>query len=423
MTYALIDVNNFYASCEAVFDPKLAGRPVVVLSNNDGCIVARSAEAKKMGIPMGAPFFKIEKELRRHGGVALSSNYPLYADISNRVMSILSGFSPNQEIYSIDECFLGMSGFSDLPGIGQAIREKVLRWTGLPVCVGFGATKTMAKLANHCAKKGYAAGGVCDLTGMDEQDRDALVGGIAVGEVWGVGRRIEERLASMGITTVRELRDADPGWIRRSVSVVLERTVWELRGISCLELEEVVPPRQQIMVSRSFGDTVHALPDLEQAVASFVGRAAEKLRGQGSAAGGVMAFVQTSPFRNCPQYSRAVTVPLATPSDNTLVLTQAALAGLHSIFLEGYDYAKAGTMLTDLCPKSLVPQDLFGAAPVATGKSESLMAAMDAINRKFGRASLATGATQLSSGTWRMRQSRRSPSYTTRWAELIRLRG
>lgn len=421
MTIALIDVNNFYASCERVFNPALAGRPVVVLSNNDGCVVARSAEAKALGIPMGAPFFKIEKEFRRCGGVALSSNYPLYADMSNRVMSILTDFSPDQEVYSIDECFLGMAGFRDLTSIGQNIRRKVKRWTGLPVCVGFAPTKTLAKLANHIAKKRPEWHGVCDLTALSPSEQDGLIGGVDVAEVWGVGRRIGARLASMGITTVRQLRDANPARIRRAFSVVLERTVVELQGTPCLTLEDVTPPKKQIMVSRSFGNSVYALQDLEHAVGAFVSRAAEKLRGQNSCAGSILVFAQTSPFRDEPQYARSLTVPIATATDDTLMLTHAALTGLAALYRHGFAYAKAGVLLSELVERERVPQDLF-MREQQRGKSAALMATLDKVNARFGRGTLKTG-TASAQGIWRMRQRKKSPCYSTRWDDLIRVKG
>jgi len=420
MTFALIDCNNFYASCERVFNPSLAGHPVVVLSNNDGCVVARSAEAKALGIPMGAPYFKIERDFRRSGGVALSSNYPLYADMSNRVMSLLAGFSPNQEVYSIDECFLGMTGFHELTSIGQDIRQKVKQWTGLPVCVGFGPSKTLAKLTNHVAKKRPEWNGVCDLTALSPREQDALIGGLDVSEVWGVGRRIAARLQAMGITTVRQLRDADPAHIRRAFSVVLERTVLELQGTSCLALEEIAPAKQQIMVSRSFGQPVYELADLENAVGSFVDRAAEKLRSQNSCAGAVMVFAQTSPFRDTPQYGRSITVPNSTATDDTLHLTSAATAGLKSIYRDRFAYSKAGVMLIELIDRELVPRDLFS-CDEQRGKSAALMAALDKVNARFGRGALTTGAAAAGE-IWRMRQDRKSPSYTTSWDDLIRIK-
>ena len=289
--FALVDCNNFYASCEKLFNPRLKDRPVVVLSNNDGCVVARSAEVKALGIPMGVPWFKIRDDARRHGIVAFSSNYALYADMSNRVVDVLSGFAPNLEVYSIDESFLELSGMplpeGGLAAYGAEIRQRIADWLGLAVCVGIAPTKTLAKLANHCAKKGLAgADGVCDFTALTRDELTALFDRIEVGEVWGVGRKIDARLAAMDIRTVRQLRDADAEAIRSRFSVVLERTVRELRGISCIDLEEVVPDRQQIMVSRSFGHLVQDLDELEEAVASYIARAAEKLRSQDSLAGG-----------------------------------------------------------------------------------------------------------------------------------------
>ena len=279
--FALVDCNNFYASCEKLFDPRLAGVPVVVLSNNDGCVVARSAEVKALGIPMGVPWFRIRDQARRHGIVAFSSNYALYADMSNRVVEVLAQFSPDIEVYSIDESFLDVAGFegTGLAEYGRQIRERVQRWLGLTVCVGIAPTKTLAKLANHCAKKNLAGtAGVCDFTIMPAADLDALLARIDVGEVWGVGRKLTPRLQAMGIGTVRDLRDADAETLRARFSVVLERTLRELRGTSCLALEDVVPDRQQIICSRSFGERVHDLEALQEAVASYLSRAAEKLR-------------------------------------------------------------------------------------------------------------------------------------------------
>lgn len=286
--FALVDCNNFYASCEKLFDPRLKTRPVVVLSNNDGCVVARSAEVKALGIPMGVPWFQLQAQARKHGIVACSSNYALYADMSNRVVEVLSSFSPKIEVYSIDESFLDFTGFErqGYTSYGAEIRQRVADWLGLAVCVGIGTSKTLAKLANHCAKKSHAgADGVCDFTVMSEPALVQLFARIVVGEVWGVGRQITARLEAMGIKTVLQLRDANPETIRSRFSVVLERTVRELRGISCLDLQEVDPDKQQIMSSRSFGAVIYELADLEEAVASYIAKAAEKLRAQDSLAG------------------------------------------------------------------------------------------------------------------------------------------
>ena len=415
---ALIDCNNFYASCERVFNPQLAGKPLVVLSNNDGCVVARSAEAKALGIPMRAPYFKIEASFRRAGGVAISSNYALYADMSQRVMSVLAEFSPEQEVYSIDECFLGLEGFGDLTGIGQHLREKVRRWTGLPVCVGIGPSKTLAKLANHVAKKRSEWCGVCNL--LDVPSVDAVIGKIEVGEVWGVGRKIQEKLACRGFTRVGQLRDADPTMIRREFSVVLERTVQELRGVSCLALDDVTPNKQHIMSSRSFGQPVRERLELEQAVAAYVANACVKLRRQGSAAGAVSVFLQTNRFKpDEPQYHPGVTVPLAVASADTLTLTKAALAGLRRIYCTGFYYKKAGVMLAELEAVDRVPVDWFEVGN--REKSAALMRVLDATNTKFGRGTLRLGVEGFNQ-RWVMKRDRKSPSYTTCWADLIRVR-
>lgn len=417
-TVALVDCNNFYCSCERVFNPKLADRPLVVLSNNGGCVVARSAESKAMGIPMGVPWFKIEKDFRKAGGMALSSNYALYADMSNRVMSILAGFSPEQEVYSIDECFLGMAGRDDLTGIGNEIRDRVKRWTGLPVCVGFGASKTLAKLANHVAKKRPAWNGVCSLIDLAESDLLDLIGGFEVREVWGVGRRIAARLSHRGIATVGQLRNTDLKQIRREFSVVMERTVMELRGVSCLAIEEVAPAKKQIMSSRSFGQPVYDLPGLEEAVAAYISRAAEKLRRQRHVAGVILVLLQTNSFKpDEPQYHPSITLPLILPTADTRELVRVAILGLHRIFREGYAYKKAGVMLMELVPAASQRQSDLFAAPISPEKSLKLMATMDALNARLGRGTLRLAAEGVEQH-WKMKRGRMSPCYTTRWADL-----
>ncbi len=361
MKIALVDVNNCYVSCERVFNPALEGRPVVVLSNNDGCVVARSAEVKALGIPMGEPWFKLKNLAKRHGIVAFSSNYALYADMSNLFMSILSTFTPNLEIYSIDECFLDLSGFSmDLTGYAQEIRQRVKQWVGLPVCIGIAPTKTLSKMANHVAKKRPEWNGVCDLTALSPALRDQIFSEIDVSEVWGVGRKLKDGLAAMGIRTVLDLKNANPARIRKHFSVVLERTVAELNGVPCIELEEVAANKQQIMSSRSFGQPVTSHLDLSESVTLYVSRAAEKLRHQGSVAGGIQVYIRTNPFKpREPQYSQGITLPLADATDDTLKLTRAALAGLKKIYKPGYAYAKAGIMLVDLARRGQQPIDLF----------------------------------------------------------------
>lgn len=416
---ALVDCNNFYVSCERVFNPKLEGRPVVVLSNNDGCVVARSNEVRALGIRMGAPWFQIEAEARRHGIRCLSSNYALYADMSARVMAVLSRFSPHQEIYSIDECYLGLSGFGsrNLVSYGQEIRHRVMQWTGLPVSIGIATTKTLAKLANHAAKRRSVFASVCDFGQFSPRDLDALLGEIAVAEVWGVGRKRQVQLRGMGINTALDLRQSNAKWIRRQCSIMLERTVAELNGSPCIDLEETNAPRQQIITSRSFGRPVTRLQDLSEAVSSYTIRAAEKLRFQNSVAASIGVYILTNPFKpEQPQHQKSLVVPLARPEDDTRILVQAALWGLNRIYREGYRYKKAGIVLMGLEPRQTRQQTLFD-DPASESRSARLMQLMDTINARMGPNTL-TLAAAGTHRTWRTRRGRKSPDYTTRWEEL-----
>ena len=422
MSIALIDGNNFYVSCERVFDPRLEGRPVIVLSNNDGCAVARSNEAKALGVKMGDPWFKLKDLARKHGIVALSSNYALYADMSHRMMSVLATYSPDQEIYSIDECFLGLDGFShyDLVAHAQAMRRQVRQWVGIPVCVGIAESKTLAKLANHCAKKGHAgADSVCDFGRLSDSDKSALVAKIDVGEIWGIGGRLSKQLIARGIDTVEALRTADAKVLRREFSVTMEKIVAELNGESCIGLEEVAPAKQQIMSSRSFGAYITDIESLQEAVASYIGIAATKLRRQKSVAGMVQVYIRTSPFRtDLPQYSKSVNIPLPTPSDDTLRLTRAALWGLRRIYRPGYEYQKAGIMLMDLSQAVKSQRDLFS----ITRNNDALMQVVDRINSTWGRGTMRSAAEGVSK-SWSMKRERMSPKWTTRWDELPRAGG
>jgi len=317
---ALIDVNNFYVSCERVFNPKLRNKPVVVLSNNDGCAVARSNDVKTLGVPMGAPWFKFKDLAKQHGIIAYSSNYALYADMSNRVMSILRQFIPDQEVYSIDESFLDLTSFQrkDLVKYGQQIRSTILQSTGLPVCVGIASTKTLAKLANHCAKKRPEYNSVCNFNSMHDSQLDQLLSEIDVGEIWGVGRKLAPKLKQVGFNTVLDLKRANPEILRQNFSVVMEKTIRELNGIVCIELEEVTPDKQQILSSRSFGTPVTNIHGLSESISLYVSRAAEKLRRQQSYAGSLYVYIRTSPFRDKdPQYSNGMTIKLPSPTDST----------------------------------------------------------------------------------------------------------
>lgn len=420
---ALIDGNNFYVSCERVFQPELEGKPVVVLSNNDGCVVARSQEVRALGVPMGAPWFKLRDLAKQHGIIAKSSNYTLYADMSQRMHSVIGQFAPEQEIYSIDETFLDLTGFNrDLVEYGLQIRQRVRQWTGIPVCVGIGSSKTLAKLANHSAKKVLVpdmANGVVDFNQLSAIELNQLFNSIDVGEVWGVGRRNKERLYGLGIQTVKDLRDSSVSRIKKEFNVVLARTVTELNGESCLALEEVAPPKQQIVSSRSFGQPVYLLEDLNEAVVSYASRASEKLRKQNHVAGAIQVFLQTNPFKpEEPQYNNGVTVKLVKPTDNAFRLSEAALYGLKRIYKPGYAYKKAGVMLMSLCPADQVPVDLFsGFDEPDTQRAKNLMATLDEINAKMGRGTVRSAGEGIQK-PWAMRSDNKSKAFTTDWEQL-----
>ena len=430
-TFALIDGNNFYVSCERLFNPTLKARPVVVLSNNDGCCVARSNEAKAMGIGMGTPYFKIRKDYEAAGGIALSSNYTLYADLSSRMMSIIGQYSDRQEIYSIDESFLEWTGFShfDLSGMALELRDRVQRWIGIPVGIGIGETKTLAKVANRLAKRhpDFNTQGVCNLKILHPEHRQHYLGETSVGEVWGIGRRWSSRLESLGIHSALDLSRAEPNRLREHFSVVLARTALELRGIACLPLEEVPPPKQQIIASRSFGQLVTDLESLRQAVSTHTARAAEKLRQQGSKAGALTVFLNTPPFQpKIPQHHPSISIRTGKPSNDTLYLAQLAQEGLKAIYKKGYRYQKAGVMLMDLRSDREVQPTLFDAMEPKPERGP-LLEVLDAINRKMGRETLWTasqGLTRLEqdAARWRMNRRTLSPAYTTRWDQLPRVK-
>jgi len=416
---ALIDCNNFYVSCERLFRPSLEGKPVVVLSNNDGCVVSRSQEAKDLGIRMAVPWFQIKGLAKRHGIIALSSNYTLYADISNRVMRLLSRCSPNQEIYSIDECFLdltGMDGISDLTEYAQTIRGTIKQCVGIPVCIGIAPSKTLAKLANHVAKKQKQYHSVCDFNAMTARMLDNLLAKIEVGEVWGVGRRSAERLQHMGIGTALELKCSPAKRVRAEFGVVMERIVAELNGEACIGLDEITPRRQQIICSRSFGVPVSSLADLEQAIIAYTTRAAEKLRAQHSVAGGIQVYIRTSPHKADSQYQPTMLLPLVEPTNDTRLLCRAALDGLRQIYRSGHAYQKAGVMLTEIIAAAARPRTLFDDV-AAQQKSAVLMETLDRINRRMGNGTMQL----LGEGTrksWAMRRGNVSQCYTTEWDEL-----
>ncbi len=410
--FALVDGNNFYASCEQVFQPELRGKPLVVLSNNDGCAIARSAQAKSLGIRMGQPAHEL-KDLVRHQGLRMrSANFALYGDMSARVVSILRDQVRRVEVYSIDESFIDLSGIRDRLAFCQHLRERIRTWTGIPNCIGIGPTKTLAKLANKVAKK---AAGVVDLS--DPQARADALQHFPADDLWGVGRKWSAKLTTIGITTAAQLRDAPPDQILERFGVVLLRTQRELQGIPCVALEEVEPDRQQIMVSRSFGQRVEDHEALAHAVATFAVSATEKLRKRGLVASGVWVFANTDPFRpELPQHhpSRAMTLPSST-SDTRVVLTIARRL-LQAIFRAGYAYKQAGVGLLDLARPSDVQADMF--TPAVIG-NDALMATLDKINRRYGRGAAGLGASGWhDKPAWGMRQERLSPHFTTKFTDL-----
>ncbi len=420
--FALCDVNSFYASCETVFRPDLKGRPVVVLSNNDGCVIARSPEAKPF-VKMGEPYFKQKDMFRRHGIIAFSSNYELYADMSNRVMTTLEELSPRCEIYSIDEAFCDLTGVRncrDLTDFGREIRETVLRRTHLTVGVGIAQTKTLAKLANHAAKQWQRqTGGVVDLSNLERQRK--LMALLPVDEVWGVGRRISKKLEAMGIKTVLQLADTDIRFIRKHFNVVLERTVRELRGEPCLGLEEFAPVKQEIVCSRSFGGRITEYHEMRQAICSYASRAAEKLRGEHQYCRFISAFVKTSPFAlNEPYYGNSASVKLLTPTQDSRDIITAATKCLDVIWRDGHRYQKAGVMLGDFYSQGVAQLNLFDDnAP--RKNSEKLMEVLDHLNAKDGRGTLYFAGQGIQTA-WQMKREMLSPRYTTRYSDLLEVR-
>ncbi|CAM4020558.1 translesion error-prone DNA polymerase V subunit UmuC [Rahnella bruchi] len=419
--FALADVNSFYASCETVFRPDLKGRPVVVLSNNDGCVIARNREAKKAGIVMGAPFFKMRDLFERHNIVTFSSNYALYADMSSRVMTVLEEMSPAVEVYSIDEAFMNLQGVSNcqnLEDFGREVRAKVLLWTGLTVGVGIGPTKTLAKLANHAAKTWTKTGGVVDLSPLIRQRK--LMALVDVSEVWGVGRRIAKKLNAMGINTALQLADAPTPLIRKHFSIVLERTVRELRGEPCFELEEFAPTKQQIVCSRSFGDRVTEYDLMREAICSHAMRAAEKLRGERQFCRHISAFIKTSPFAvNEVYYGKTAGTKIQIPSQDSRDIVAAATKCLDAIWQEGHRFQKCGVMLGDFYSQGVAQLGLFDEYKPRSN-SEQLMAVLDGINHSGkGRVWFAGQGIQKS---WEMKRQMLSPAYTTRFSDLMRVK-
>ena len=415
----VVDCNNFYASCERVFRPELKRHPVVVLSNNDGCIIARSEEAKRIGITMGVPVHQIQHLIKKHQVAVFSPNFTLYGDFSNRVMQVLGDFTPDVEIYSIDEAFLGLGGLliKDYTQFGVEMKERVSKWTGIPISVGIGPTKTLAKVANRYIKDTNKDFGVLDLT--DPDLREEILPEIAIQDVWGIGRRIAIRLQDYGIYNAWDLSHAPDGWIQKEFGITGLRTVQELRGYPCQNIETLVAGKKHIASTRSFGKAITTLDQLEEAVSSYTSRAAEKLRAQGSAAGYVYVFIHTNPHRGGKQYKGHKVLELPTPSASTLELIHYALKALRRVYNKGFSYKKAGVILGGIVPLNQVQHNLFDHTDKE--KQLKLSETVDRINTWMNKGAViyaAEGTMQV----WKMRANYLSPQYTTRWDDLLKVK-
>jgi len=416
--FALVDCNNFYASCEKLFRPDLVNTPIVVLSNNDGCVVARSKEAKKLGVKMGVPVFQVRELMQKHGILAFSSNYALYADMSQRVMSTLESMAPRVEVYSIDEAFLDLTGVEhnqSLTEFGLSIRQVIQKCIGITVCVGIAPSKTLAKLANHAAKTWQKTGGVVDLTSKDRQRK--LLALLPVNEVWGIGGKLTKRLQQLGIDTALQLADADPNYIRQHFSVVVERTVRELNGESCIALEEMAPTKKQIISSRAFGERITVKQQMAEAISEYISRACKKLRQEQQQAKHLTVFLRTSPFsdKDAP-YSASKSIELDTPTSDTRVFITKAMRLLDGMWVDGYRYAKAGVMLADFYDPGVYQPGLFDDPIVQKESDQALMQLMDKLNTKH--ANTIFFASQGAKQDWNMKRELLSPAYTTNLLEL-----
>ena len=413
--FALIDCNAFYVSCERVFNPKLNNRPVVALSNNDGCIISRSKEAKALGIKMGVPLFKVKDIVEKEKVVVFSSNYTLYADMSRRVMNIISSSSPYTEIYSIDEAFVELSSLPiDYESYAHQLRQTILQHTGIPVSIGIASTKTLAKVANHKAKKDDSLNGVCSLVNYNNIDR--ILELTEVGDVWGVGRRLSKKLINHGIHNAKLLKNCSDSWIRKMMSVNGLKTITELRGISCIPLEEYSMTRKSCCTTRSFGKLLTNLEDIEQAVTTFARRAAERIRSESLAASCVSVFVRTNPFdKKSAYYSNGASRTLSHPTHDSITIIETALLLTKRIFKNNYQYKKAGVLLSGLCDESEIQETLF---EKNYNQNSDLMSAVDAINYRYGRDTLQM-ASECKVGNWKQKRENCTRNYTTQIDRLL----
>ena len=421
--FALVDINNCYVSCERVFNPSLNNRPVIVLSNNDGCAVARSQEAKNLGIKMGVPLFHLKDIVEQHNVIVLSSNYALYAEMSRRFMKVLSGFVTPQEreIYSIDECFLDLTAYAsnyDLTAYAHLMLDRVLRWLGLPACIGIGRTKTEAKMANHIAKKNSYLKGVCNLVSMDYCSVEDLYRTIEVSEVWGIGRQHTKKLNSLSINTVLDFVCASPLMIKDQFSIVMQRTLLELQGISCIEIEQIPKAKKQIIASRSFGQKVYSTDDLKEAITLYVQDAVSRLRNEKLLCGCIIGFVQSNPFDSSePFYNKSISFALPDPSDSSLLLTKIATIMIDQLYQKNIGFKKCGVILTCLEPKATHIYDLF-TDMTKIKSSDKLMDSLDEIQNKFGKKKIGLGASMLPNRNWNMSRNKLTPNYF-KWDKLM----
>ncbi|HEM7310194.1 TPA: DUF4113 domain-containing protein [Acinetobacter baumannii] len=421
--FFLIDVNNMYVSCERVFDPSLNNKPVIVLSNNDGCAVARSNEAKSLNIKMGVPLFQIKDIVQQHKVLVLSSNYAMYAEMSRRFHTILASYVTAEEVepYSIDECFVDFSAYEknfDLEKVGHEMRRQIWKWLGLPVCVGIGRSKTEAKIANHIAKKIPGFNSVCDLVNMDPCNKEYYFAQIDVSEVWGVGRKHSKKLQAMGINTVLDLACAEPREMQKKFSIVMARTIYELQGISCIEIEDTPPSKKQIIKSCSFGAKVTELNDLKEAIAMHAQEACKRLRDEDSLCGCLLVFIQSSPFdESTPFYNKSITGAFSEPTDCATDFVRAAVKMVSHIYKEGVKYKKCGVILTGLEPKSGHTYDLLTDFEEIE-KKEQLMKALDNVHTKFGKKKIGIGPCFVPGRNWSMSRDKLSRN-PFKWDELI----
>lgn len=422
--FALVDGNSFYASCEAAFRPDLSGRPIVVLSNNDGCIVAANTLAKATGNIMYKPYFKLSAMLKKKGTAVFSSNYELYGDMSHRMHTLLGTYAPSQEVYSIDESFLDFKGIKhfDFLAYGSEIKQTIMKQLGLPVAVGIGASKTLAKAANNRAKKIADLQGVLDISGLSDLDQNQLLSGMDVSDVWGVGRQWAKRLKAIGIETALDLKQASAKRIRKRFNVILERTVHELNGIPCQDLELIIADKQEIVSSRAFSQPITNYHNMQQAVARYIARAAEKLRQQDGLCKLISVGITTNPFKeNSPQYHNWGSTTLIYPSNHTGHLIERGKQCLKRIWREEYEYKKAFVMLSDISKQGVMQYDLFADKPKYSSntKANSLMSMVDIINTRMGKGTCRMASEGLDGAvSWPMKRHKQSPRYTTNWDEL-----